>query len=228
MDKAATFVVGITLCALIVLAFLYGLYFSNESQTTFVFPTVKKDVVSLAEKSYIPVIVEPTKESTSDTKVGSATQIGPNLAIICFHAFEEGSVTTSRGEKIDDRIVKISTADDIVFFWTEPQAVPEIPIAKSVEIGEVLVSVSNAGGYDGIMRYYWAAKITDTTLIVGHFGTPTIKGESGSAIFNIRGEIVGQLKSYDQRTGYGIATSFHRIRALKEEIFLAKLAKAAS
>lgn len=214
VGKVAT-VAFVALCsfAATMVLLMYVEYIANISKprpptAIIVWPNIDQKVIDRANKSYIPVI--------SENLIGSGVQISPTLGITCFHVLNPGDTAKANGISLDDRLAGVSTKDDIVFFHTKKRDVPEIPIAQRVIIGEILISVSNGGGNSGIMRYYWAAHSTEDTLRVGRFGTPTIKGESGSALFNLQGELVGIMKISE--THYGVATPFNRIATLKAKI----------
>jgi len=87
---------------------------------------------------------------------------------------------------------------DLAWVMVKDPPVPAVPLAtSSPKIGDRVEFVTYGGPKDQLRHFYGTVKSSDSKSST--FNVRVINGDSGGAIFNARGEVVG-IQSYGQRT----------------------------
>lgn len=158
--------------------------------------------------------------------VATALLVGCHEAITNFHVLKEDSATAEKEAKNELKeidVVGASTPFDLVAFRSvNGEGLARIVFADKVEVGEIVVNWSNADGVDNFFRTYRIAKGEDKFKRILLDG-PVINGESGSGLFNLKGELVGVIsKNAMGDTGdrlYGSAISATVVKKFVEKMF---------
>lgn len=212
-------------CAIVgVLAITAALYLPREMSRTVSnsqnsnAASNKSFALAIAQKTYARIV---DFNGSGQTEEGSAVRIGKNLLLTCYHILPPGS--TAFHEHYPVEILAVHQFYDLAIIGTDQELSETVELATQVEIGEELVSFSNAAGEDGFMKRYHISKIVGPYL---EFQESAFPGESGSGLFNVKGELVGifhkQFTAGLDREGriptYSRATSFVGIREFMQHI----------
>lgn len=150
-------------------------------------------IIALAQASYVRLDIRGVILSNQKGG-GSGVRVSDNLILSCFHLLQSHAVTEMNGEILE--IQSIDPPNDLALFITEQKKHVTVKLATSVTLGEQLIGYSNACGKDGFLRTYFVAKVDDAhgIIFLDHFAFP---GESGSGLFNLKGELVGIISNLE-------------------------------
>ena len=135
----------------------------------------------------------------NETSEGSGTWIDSETILSCFHMLEPGGITFLGEEKKENildvnQILRVSPYFDLSLFQVEKNPLPVTPVkvAQKVDVGEELVSYGNARAVNGYLKLYHVAKIMSEGRFI-YLQEAAMPGTSGSALFNLKGELVGVM-----------------------------------
>lgn len=175
--------------------------------------------IRAARESYVPLtnrddLLRPVSE-------GTGVRLTDNIVLSCFHTLQASATLYSGTEPVQFKAAIPQI--DLALFQVSASHPFKVKLAREAILGEQLVSYSNAGGEDGMLRFYRITKITDRFILLDQASIP---GESGAGLFNVRGELVGvvdQVKliraNHVFAVGYGAALSTNTIRRFIEDPF---------
>lgn len=159
-------------------------------------------VTEFAKSRYVGLKTVNVRVETNKEDVGSAVRVNCKYLISSFHILSADSVTAEIGDEKNQEIpaVGMSTRHDIVVLQstTPNKNITPVEFASEVRVGEILVNYSNANGLNGFMRTYRVAKLKDGYILLDN---PPIPGESGSGLFNLKGELAGIVDSSTTSAG---------------------------
>jgi len=172
------------------------------------------------------VALTTTNLRTGKTSVATAFLVGSHRAISNFHVLAADSVTTEKnaqGESVAIHIVGISTQFDLIAFESvNGEGLAPVVFADKFDVGEVGANWSNAERNDGFFRTYRIAKGEDKSKHIA-LDRPTLPGESGSGLLNLRGEAVGVIDGCAMGAEgdrlYGLAVSASVVKKFVEVNF---------
>ena len=184
--------------------------------------------LEIAKSRYVGLKTVNVRRQTNQCEVGSAVRVSCMHLISNFHVLTTDSSTFEMNDEKKQELspVGISTRFDLIVFrsTTPDKNITPVAFASEVVLGEILVNYSNADGVDGFAQFYRVSKITDTYILLDK---PAIPGESGSGLFNLKGELVGLFESNKEGPNgdrlYGSAISTKIIRLLIESLEKSKV-----
>lgn len=159
------------------------------------------EAVKIAQDRYVRLETRNVRtKDPEDASSASAVRIGCRLLISNFHVLAANSVTVepvvaigpTEKEKFAEITVKgLTPPFDLIAIESEIAVanLPPIKFAEKVSVGEVVLNYSNANGTNGFLKAYHVAQSEKDGHIL--LDRPAIPGESGSGLFNLRGELVG-------------------------------------
>jgi S1-C subfamily serine protease len=152
--------------------------------------------IELAKSRYVGLVSKNVRTETNTIKVGSAFMVGCKFMVSNFHLLEsDHRIADMNGEKNKPIIsVGMNVEQDIIVFKsnTPNRNLTPIEFASEVKLGEILVNYSNADGTNGFARIYRVAKLSDGHILLDQ---PSLAGESGSALLNLKGQFAGLINS---------------------------------
>ncbi len=162
------------------------------------------EAVKIAQDRYVRLETRNIRtKDPEDASSASAVRIGCRLLISNFHVLAANSVTaepiTTTGPTTEQKFTEItvkglSAPMDLIAIESEIAAdLPPIKFAEKISVGETVLNYSNANGTNGFLKVYYVAQGEKD----GHIflDRPAIPGESGSGLFNLKGELVGIVDS---------------------------------
>ena len=170
---------------------------------------IKAKAVKIAQDRYVRLEARSFLEEDS-TKPFSATavRVGCKLLISNFHVLlanfvtREPVVAIGPGEK--ERLTEINvkgltSPHDLIAIEsvTAVANLPPIKFAEKISPGEMVLNWSNANSTNGFLKFYYVARGEKNGYIL--LDRPAIPGESGSGLFNLKGELVGIVSANIQR-----------------------------
>ncbi|KKW11574.1 MAG: hypothetical protein UY51_C0007G0006 [Candidatus Jorgensenbacteria bacterium GW2011_GWB1_49_9] len=159
------------------------------------------ETVRVAQDRYVRLQTRSIRtENPNDSSSASAVRIGCRLLISNFHILEADSITmepvTTVGPIAEQKFAEVtvkglSVPKDLIAIESEIAVanLPPIKFAEKISVGELVLNYSNANGTNGFLKVYYVAQAERNGRIL--LDRPAIPGESGSGLFNLKGELVG-------------------------------------
>ncbi len=167
------------------------------------------EAVKIAQDRYVRLETRNVRtRNPKDASSASAVRIGCRLLISNFHVLEANSVTAepvapkepTEKERFAEITIKgLTPPHDLIAIESETEVanLPPIKFAEKTSIGEVVLNYSNANGTNGFLKIYQVAQSErDGHILLDRAAIP---GESGSGLFNLKGELVGIVDANIQR-----------------------------
>lgn len=167
----------------------------GENPTTSTEDLIKKNI-EIAKSRYVGLIGRNVEFESNAVKVGTAFMVNSRLMVSNFHILTPNhrlaDMNDEKGLPFASASMNIEH-DILVLQANSPkQNLAPIEFAETVELGEILVSYSNADSANGFARVYRVAKLSGTFFLLDQ---PSLPGESGSALLNLRGQFAGLVNA---------------------------------
>lgn len=172
-------------------------------------------LVALMTYNFVPLEISGGK--TAGVTVASAVVVGDDLVLTCSHVLEpkKDIYAFSRKFGLRLKVVAIDKKHDLMLLRFPIKIFrPNFKLARSMKVGERVFQYGNAFG---LMGAYKELSVSGEYNSEIDFYFPTfIGGDSGSAIYNEYGEVVGLVKASfvdtEHAQGLGVAISADTIR----------------
>lgn len=155
-----------------------------------------KSSLQIAKSRYVGLLSRNVRTESDKVNVGSAFMINCTYMVSNFHLLiADYRLTDMNGDKKTPIVsVGMNVEHDVLVLKsnTPNHNLSRIEFAEKVDLGEVLVSYSNAEGTNGFARVYRVAKLSDTFVFLDQ---PSLPGESGSVLLNLKGQFAGLINS---------------------------------
>jgi serine protease Do len=188
-------------------------------------------MVKLAEFSHqITSLVHGVRQSVvgvqGERGSGAGVVIGDGLVVTAAHVIAQSRQCSILGERRWSRIIAVREDCDLALLDTGPLGRPPLQMAGAVRVGELVIAVGSGLGVEGLSTvgivsgFAGQFQVGDRTIRdVIKADVASARGNSGGALANVNGQLVGIILAGTREGGLTVCIGANRVRDMIDAVY---------